>query len=337
VSIAAKRGDRMSVYRYPVLFCLLLAACAPAPGDRPPVYADTAAIEVAGPLAVIGDLQRTSFPERVIGREQNDPERRRIVAAVAGERPAAVVLLGDMVATGSSRAQWERFDALMEPIRALGCPVLAVPGNHDYTSDIPTAVGRLEARFPQLARCRWYVRRFGGLALVCLDSNRLVLGPDPWRRQIAWFADTVAELDRDPQLRAVLVFVHHPPFTNSAVTGDERDVQEAFLPAFGAGRKTLALFSGHAHAYEHFRRGGKHYFVCGGGGGPRVRLLTGPEQRHRDLHTGPSPRPFHYVLVRAEDAGVGLVVKGFGKGEDEVRVIESLLLEWPTGKIVRDE
>ena len=80
-------------------------------------------------------------------------------------------------------------------------------------------------------------------------------------------------MDADPKVRGVLVFTHHPPYTNSTVTKDESHVQQAFVGPFVAAKKTLALLSGHAHGYEHFIEQRKHFVVSGGGGGPATMKL----------------------------------------------------------------
>ena len=58
-------------------------------------------------IAVVGDLQTTSFWELLIGRESNDRERELIVNQIVKEKPSMLIILGDMVFDGSVRAQLE--------------------------------------------------------------------------------------------------------------------------------------------------------------------------------------------------------------------------------------
>jgi dTDP-4-dehydrorhamnose reductase len=60
---------------------------------------------------VVGDLQRTA-PVLEAWREQNDPERTRVVHAIAETHPDLVAITGDCVFDGASDAQWRAFDAL---------------------------------------------------------------------------------------------------------------------------------------------------------------------------------------------------------------------------------
>ncbi len=133
-----------------------------------------------------------------------------------------------------------------------------------------------------------------------LDSNEAQLGAKLWAEQAAWLVERLAAFDADPAIAGVVVFVHHPPFTNSTVTGDELHVRQAFVPPFAAARKTLAMVAGHVHSYEHFVRGAKTFLVAGGGGGPRVRLARGAARRHADdLFDGPELRHFHFLAADA--------------------------------------
>lgn len=291
----------------------------------PPVYADGPG-DASRPVAILGDTQRTLWVERLQLREKNDLERARIVGDLARQRPGLIAAVGDLVSVGWLRSEWESFDDLMEPIRARGIPLLPALGNHDYWGGARRALGHLQARFPQLRRNRWYARRHGVLGLVWLDSNRGPLGRDAWARQKLWLEEVLGEMDEDAAVAAVLVFAHHPPFTNSALTRDEEHVQESFLPAFFGSRKALVFASGHVHAYERFWREGRTFLVAGGGGGPRVKLLAGDHRRHDDLYSGPSPRPFHYVLVEPRESALIVSVHGFDKGEPAARSIDQFSL-----------
>ena len=139
----------------------------------------------------------------------------------------------------------------MTPVREAGIPAVATFGNHEYWS------GRggenfLFARFPDLDRHHFYTRAWGPLRLVFLDSNVDELPPAEWLAQKAWYEETLTRFESDPEVRGVLVLMHHPAFTNSTVTSDEPHVAQDFVPAFLRAQKTLAMISGHVHSYERF-------------------------------------------------------------------------------------
>jgi Icc-related predicted phosphoesterase len=277
-------------------------------------------------IAVVGDLQRTGIVE--FWREQNDAERARVVRAIAREAPALSITLGDHVFDGGSARDWARFDALFAPIREAKIPVLPILGNHDCW---PRGSGPLHHyfdRFPHLDGARWYARRVGPLGLVALDSNRFWMSSRRWEDQRQWFEGALARFDADEQVRGVLVLVHHPPYTNSRVAAPSIAVQGSFVSAFLRARKTLAMLSGHVHAYEHFAREGRHFLVSGGGGGPRHALLPPDAQRFADLFAGPSLRDFHFLLLEPQDLGLTIRARGLAKGAEEFRPMDELFLHW---------
>ena len=276
---------------------------------------------------MVGDLQRTSRAE--IWRESNGGERERIVRQVAAERPDFVVLLGDLVFRGSSHRDWREFESLMAPIREAGIPILPILGNHDYWISRRPALANYFGSFPHLTGRRWYSAAYGPLGLVLLDSNRRFLSALRWREQVAWYESELEEFEKDRTVKGVLVFVHHPPYTNSTVTSDEAHVQSNFVPAFQRASKTLAMLSGHVHSYERFARAGKAFLVAGGGGGPRVRLATGRRLRHPDdLFCGPPLRLFHFLLLTLSAEGVEVEARGLPKHGETFAPMDRFLLRW---------
>jgi len=279
-------------------------------------------------FCVVGDLQRTSWMK--FWREQNDTERELLVQALARERPAFIVSLGDLVFDGASRRQWGQLDQWLAPLRRARIALWPVLGNHEYWGCNSRALRNYFARFPHLSGRHHYVLRFGSLALVLTDSNHKDLGQQRWSAQSAWYRQTLKNLDAAPDVRGVIVIGHHPPYTNSTVSGDEVHIQRALVPPFLAARKTLAMVSGHVHSYERFVRRGKTFLVSGGGGGPRVRLAQGAKRRHSDdRYKGPPLRRFHYLCFTPEDAAVKVVVRGLPKGGHHFTITETFSLPLP--------
>lgn len=288
-----------------------------------PRYGDLLPGARPAPFAVIGDTQETMFGERyLLRREHNPVERAFLLAKVAEWRPGFLVVAGDFTCDGGSPRRWDEFDRLAAGLRRHGIPVLPCPGNHDYWGGRARGQRALASRFPQLDDHTWYLRRSGSLALIFVDTNRAVLTRAEWEAQAQWYAATMAAFEHDTSVAGVLVFAHHPPFTNGTATGDDAPVQRDFVPPLVRSRKALAMISGHTHAYEHFVEQGKHFIVTGGGGGPRVRLRAGRRRRHRDHFEGPSPRPFHCLWITPQPGGVEVEVRGFEKGETGLRTLD---------------
>lgn len=277
-------------------------------------------------FAVIADTQSTLEAE--VWRENNDAERRKLLPAVARTKPAFVVIAGDLVSWGSSTGRWREFDERSRDLHANGIPVLPVPGNHDYWGD--NELRLYFAHFPEIRGQRWYERRYGPLALIFVDSNAGPLGEQAWQTQIDWYGATLDRLENDESVAAILVFLHHAPFTNSTVVDDDANVGRAFVPRFLKKGKTLAMVTGHAHGYERFEKQGKAFIVTGGGGGPRGPLRCGDERRHvDDLFRGPRVRHFNFVEFSFEPRGLHAYVLGLPKGERTFCRMEEFDLAWP--------
>jgi hypothetical protein len=258
-------------------------------------------------FVVLGDTQRSLWlEEHLLGREQNEQERVELIdQLVSRENPAFVVHLGDLVARASAQ-HWHYFDELMAPLTAAKIPLLPVLGNHEYFGEgrDPSRSARL--RYRELSNGGYYAKRWGRLGLVWLDTN---LEGRAAKRQSDWLSQTLGELDRAPEVAAILVFSHHPALTNGVDRHGHEAVDGELLPRIRRSTKALALFSAHVHGYERFAPDGPTLIVSGGGGGPRVAYRTGKQRSATPASPalgGASPRPLHYLVVR--DSGTDLVV-----------------------------
>jgi Icc-related predicted phosphoesterase len=283
--------------------------------------------EKGSPIALVGDLQKTTIWELMIGREQNEPERIRIIKNIASDNPVSVILLGDMVSDGSEVKEWTYLHNLLKPLTNKGIPIIPVLGNHEYWGTKGTAMKNAEQNFPVFRKSHWYYKIYGSIVFIILDSNRFDLPDDAWTTQRKWFEESLKDFDSNPGIKGIIVCLHHPPYTNSLVTGDDINVQDAFVEPFLNSQKSLAMISGHAHTYERFQKRGKMFIVSGGGGGPRVPLKTGLNV-HKDLVNLPSPRPFNYLLLYINPDGIEITAEGLNKGESQFNNIDDFSIHF---------
>lgn len=262
-----------------------------------------------------------------MAREDNDAEREKIITSMSEQKPDVLILLGDMVFDGSDKSQWNQFASLMKPLRNLKIPFYPVLGNHEYWGPNVDALRNVSQLFPQFKKSHWYSVVYDSLGFIFLDSNNSEYSTTEWDEQKHWFEDKISEFDNNPNVLGVFVFLHHPPYTNSLVTGDAVSIQLAFCPAFKSSKKTLAMFSGHAHTFEKFFIDNKYFIVSGGGGGPRVKLATGP-QYHHDLCHLPSPRPFHYIMLERIENQVHIMVNAIDKGGSRFYRLDDFVLNF---------
>lgn len=275
----------------------------------PPVTSPSPRGPTQGTIVVLGDTQRTTWMEVLVGREQNDAARVALIQQIAAdERPAFVVHLGDMVATGGSAKDWQYYDRLMAPLTALGIRIYPVLGNHDYWGDDEAALRHARERYPELGSGGHHAIRHRSLGLIWLDSN---LEGAAASNQTAWFGRALASFDASPDVTAIVVFTHHPPYTNGKGRKPEPYVARRVLPPFFAARKTVAMMSGHVHGYERFQVGGRAFIVSGGGGGPRVTYAVGADAPFAPAYvTGTGVRrPFNYVVIEPLSDALRFTVK----------------------------
>jgi len=312
------------IFSWPMLLSLSACAAVPMPPQAAAPSGQPSPQPARTDIVVIGDTQRTSPIEELVGREQNEPARLALIEKIAQEeRPAFVVHLGDMVESGASAEQWRYFDRLVSALSVRNIPILPVLGNHDYWGDDRTALGHATERFPRLAS-RFYAAHSGALGLIWLDSN---LQGRPSREQTRFLASTLCAFDHDRTIRAVLVFTHHPPYTNGRHRHGEPYVIEHVLPLFFASKKARVLLSGHVHGYERFEARGKTFVVTGGGGGPRVEYDQDSPALHAVFHADdPGKRAFNYVVIERGDAELRFTVKclvGTGVGCSDQGVLDT--------------
>lgn len=103
------------------------------------------------------------------------------------------------------------------------------------------------------------------------------------------------QLNKDSAIQFIVVGCHHSPFTNSKVVAPNKLVQQKFIPAFLASKKSVLFLSGHSHNFERFSVQGKTFLVIGGGGGVHQPLKK-QNELFKDSATDYKPM-FHYLNV----------------------------------------
>jgi len=283
-------------------------------------------------IAIIGDTQQTpGFIRFTRRRENNLLDQRRLfddLDAIVDEL-SSLVVVGDLVYSARSSRDWAHFDSLVAPLAA-SIPVLPAIGNHDYPCIFieicfksRISKGMLE-RFPWIVPGQPYAVESDDWLMLFLDSET------GFEQQGEWLQE---RLDNAPgRFAAALVFFHRPAFTNSIVFGavSDPDVQQHFVPRLEQANLPVVAFSGHVHGFEHLVVSNIHYVTTAGGGGARGPLAA---ERPFDRYRGPDCpqpkggivlRPFNYVLVREIDNRLTIDIRGFCRGDDGVRSLDTI-------------
>jgi 3',5'-cyclic AMP phosphodiesterase CpdA len=265
-------------------------------------------------IALLGDTQRTSFQECLLGRPVNDARQWRLVRGLVQDEPDMVLHLGDMVFAPSSTESWQYFDALMEPVAGANIPVLPILGNHEYGLNEHGSWRQRAVRFSRLAARSFYQVEVGPLGVIMIDSNRDHLG-DAWNEQRRFFERTIGDYQARCDIRAVVVLSHHPVVTRRTNIPPSDDLREDLVPRFLASPKSLAWFSGHTHVYERYVVYGRHFIASSGGGGPQPsELLDKSSDCFEDVSTAADPFPLHYVLVNLGRDGIQIAPRYVDRG-----------------------
>lgn len=168
----------------------------------------------------------------------------RVIRQAFATAPEAkfIVYAGDLINDNDRDEQWGEFHAAAGFIHRM-IPVLAAPGNHEYSSRERRLTPNWRPQFAFPANgpagleetCYWL--DIQGLRLVVLNSV------EKRKEQAEWLD---ALLARNPAAWTVVVF-HHPIYS-SARGRDNRELRELWQPVFDKHGVDLVL-QGHDHTY----------------------------------------------------------------------------------------
>jgi acid phosphatase type 7 len=287
------------------------AAAAAAAGDGPPRFTVPAA-PGGGPLTfvVYGDTRFTERP-----RVSNPVVRRALVARIASENPAAILIGGDLVYSGPDPEDYATYRSETASWAQKKIPVFPALGNHEFkgcdpaSEDSPCLENWWQAfEELKLRPYRWYSVAIGPaiLALV-LDSDSSL---KPRSEQRTWLEQQVTEAAADSRIEFLLIVLHYPPVRDPIFPRGKDEAQvERYLSASaraGTLRPSVVVIGSHVHNYERFNRDGIPYLVSGGGGAKPVPVLRMSHELSR-LKTRVN---FHYLrFTLAGDQLTGTMVR----------------------------
>lgn len=169
-----------------------------------------------------------------------------VCAAISAERPAAVLITGDL----TMRARSSEFAAARKWIGALGVPVTIEVGNHDMPYvNLWERFTNPFGRFREIERLIERPLALPGVAIVPLRTTTRAQWRFPWVdgwvRETA-LQQTLAAIDAVPRGMQVLVTAHHPLPERSS-TGQRLTIGGERAMAALAARGVAAVLTGHVH------------------------------------------------------------------------------------------
>ncbi|HYY69981.1 MAG TPA: metallophosphoesterase [Terriglobales bacterium] len=226
-------------------------------------------------------------------RASNPQMRRAEIVRIAQEKPAFVVITGDLVLTGADARDWRVYDAETASLRQARIELLPVLGNHDIRGGEGRALTNYFQRFPRLNRLRWYSVRARNLLVLVLDSNSVDSSGSP---QWQWLEQRLAALPLEVDF--VLVALHHPPLTRStdslmghghSARPEEQQLASLLEKYQQKLRARIIVLAGHVHNYERYEHKGVTYIVSGGGGATPYIVQRSAGDFYRD------PGPAYHI------------------------------------------
>ena len=284
------------VMRIAIVALALAGAAAVAPQD--PTFA--VAVRSGAPVTIVatGDSRFTD-PSNTTAT--NPQARRALVARIAREKPAAVLVSGDLPWHGGNPKDYEQYRTETAVWRTEGLRIFPALGNHEFSQcAAPQCLENWWDAFPDLRGKRWYSVRIGaGVQAFVLDSlSSFKTGSE----QRTWLEAQLAALP--PAVRFILISLHHPPVADVQTRvrvdhnprANEIELAE-YLQASAAWRAArVVVIAGHIHNYERFLQDGVVYLVSGGAGAAPYEVDRTPS----DLYQDPSYPNFHYVKMVVE-------------------------------------
>jgi hypothetical protein len=261
--------------------------------------AKVAAIQAAGQIVFhsVGDTGSVEGPTTqslVADKMVSD-----FTEANAADVPSFFFHLGDVVYYFGESTYY--YDQFYEPYRDYPAPIMAIAGNHDgvvYASDPETTLAAFLTNFCSAAPVQSpdsggllrttmiqpgvyftleapFVRILGLYSNV-LEDPGVISGENGQNtildsRQITFLTTALGRVKSDNFTGAVIIAVHHPPFTGGSTHGGSplmlQDIDNACT---SAGVWPHAVFSGHSHNYQRYTRTVNNlqipYIVAGCGG-----------------------------------------------------------------------
>ncbi len=256
--------------------------------------------ELASPVKIItyGD-QRFTDPSNT--RQTSPLMRQWLVRRIASEKPAALIMNGDVPLAGDVPNDYAVFRAETLSWRDAHLRVFPTLGNHEWRADDPRqALDNWWNAFPELRNRRWYSAQIGSrIYVIALDSGASLL---PESDQAQWLASQIDNLPGS--IDFVILALHHPPVADvqTRIEVDHnprpneialRDYLSKIAPTTHA---QFLVSAGHIHNYERSIVDGVTYLVSGGGGAPPYFV----ERTKDDLYKSILFPNYHYVRLTLE-------------------------------------
>ncbi|HTL19435.1 MAG TPA: metallophosphoesterase [Steroidobacteraceae bacterium] len=294
------------------LCCVALAAALRAGAAEPPRFKVPSEDDAPLVLVVYGDTRFTHRSHVV-----NAIARRALVERIATEKPAAILIGGDLVYEGRDPGDYQTFRSETMAWSTAHIPVFPALGNHELrgckAADVQPCLENWWSTFDDLPLRphRWYSVAIGSnmLALV-LDSGAPL---KPGSEQRSWFEAQIA--GADDGVKFILIVLHYPPVRDPFFPRglDEKEVARYLARHAASLRAKVLVVGSHVHNYERYFRDGVNYVVSGGGG---AKAVPAPRMFGEESHLRTAVN-FHYLRLTLEKERLAVSMVRYDAGKVE--------------------
>ena len=256
-------------------------------------------------IIFVADTQAPIWVETLVLKNRGNVKATELILRNIIERkPECIFFLGDLVSLGYKISAWWLIDKFLEKIKQESIAAYAILGNHELMARYKTGERRFQQRFPEHVRTGYY-KIVDGVAVILLNSNFSRMSLAEQKRQDEWYHKVIPAFENNPDVKAIIVGTHHPPYSNSLLVGFSKEVQQRFVPAYVKCSKAALFLTGHSHAFEYFKSEEKDFLIIGGGGG-LAHPLSKKIGRFEDIADNYKPF-FHYLCVTRNENHLSVI------------------------------
>jgi len=252
--------------------------------------------DLSSPATIVayGD---TRFTDPANVRSTNPKVRRWLVEKIATEKPAAIVINGDVPLAGDVTNDYAVYKSETQIWRDQHIRIFQTLGNHEFHGNAQQSLENWWNAFPDMRNRRWYAAQIGARVYVmAIDSDTSLL---PGSDQDKWIRQQLSALPATVDF--LLITMHHPPVADiqTHIEVDHnprpneialRDLLSEMAPRMHA---RIILSAGHIHNYERNIVNDVTYLVSGGGGATPYYV----ERTRDDQYQSIMFPNYHYVKL----------------------------------------
>lgn len=212
-------------------------------------------------------------------------DHQKVVNAIIKENPMFIINTGDLVESGISADDYQKFFEIERELLRNICIFPAV-GNHEAID--PTLTLYKKYFFPPQKysqKKEWYSFDFANIHISIFNTYDGLFTFS--NEQLKWIESDLKAASDNPSIDHIFTVMHHGPYSASN-HGDNSAAKSKVVPLLRKYGVDMTL-AGHDHNYERGEAEGLRYMVAGGGGAPLYSSGT-------SKYTIYSESVLHYVV-----------------------------------------